>query len=106
MTDDHILTYDASKSSQPEVISPKISLLNDVGYDFELQTVYYIHDSHFLYSINMITRDRKVTLFVSNIQILSLFYFFLMLPYATIAVFVSVRHCIHTLQKVLCSVAK
>ena len=60
MTDKFIQTYDASKSNLPEIISPSISELNEVGYDFELQTVYYVHDSKYLYSISMITRDKKV----------------------------------------------
>ena len=60
MTDEFIQTYDASKSNQSEIISHKISALNDVGYDFELQTVYYVHESKYLYSISMITMDKKV----------------------------------------------
>ena len=60
MTEKYIQTYDGSKSNQSEIISHKISALNDVGYDFELQTVYYVRESKYLYSISMITRDKKV----------------------------------------------
>jgi len=60
MTDEYIEKYDRSVSNISERISQKIHHLSDIGYDFELQTVYYILDSKHLYSISMITKERKV----------------------------------------------
>ena len=60
MTDEYVQKYDSSVSTNITEISPKLKLLDDFDYDFEMQTVYFIADSSYLYSLNIITKDTKV----------------------------------------------
>ncbi|XP_066932330.1 low-density lipoprotein receptor-related protein 6-like [Clytia hemisphaerica] len=66
MTDEFVQKYDDSSSDDIIPISPQLKLLNDFDYDFEMQTIYFITDSTYIYSLNIITKDTKLLLKSAN----------------------------------------